>query len=63
MTLYVRASEGHIYHIVLERNHTLTLCGLRLAKLKSILLEKPKNGELCKHCVRLQKANGELGPQ
>lgn len=52
MTLYARASQGRIYHIVLDRDHTLTLCGLRLARVKTILLEKPKNGDLCKHCAR-----------
>lgn len=53
MILYTSGSASRIYHIVLERNRTQTLCGLRVTNPKAVLSEKPSTGELCKHCERL----------
>ena len=55
MSLYVSGPARRIYHIVLERGHGYTLCGLKVTTLKVILSEKPKNGVLCKHCERLKE--------
>ncbi len=57
MTLYASGPGGRIYHIVLERDRSHTLCGLKVAALKIILSVKPETGVLCKHCERL----GESG--
>jgi hypothetical protein len=56
MTLYVSGPAGRAYHIVLERGHAYTLCGLKVTTLQVILSEKPENGVLCKHCERLRKS-------
>ena len=53
MTLYISGS-GRVYHIVLERGHSYTLCGLKVVAFKSIVTEPPQHGVLCKHCERLQ---------
>ena len=56
MTLYASGPGGRIYHIVLERDRSHTLCGLKVAALKIILSVKPETGVLCKHCERLSKS-------
>ncbi len=55
MTLYASGSN-RVYHIVLDRDHAYTLCGLKLHGLKVILSELPENGVLCKHCERLRES-------
>lgn len=54
MTLYITGSAGRVYHIVLERGRSYTICGLKVVTPKSIVTELPQNGVLCKHCERLQ---------
>jgi len=54
MTLYISGPAGRVYHIVLERGRSYTLCGLKVRSSKSIVTEPPQEGELCKHCERLQ---------
>jgi hypothetical protein len=62
MTLYVSGPGSRVYHIVLERGHAYTLCGLKVTTLKVILSEKPMNGVLCKHCDRLRQTESPDSP-
>jgi hypothetical protein len=55
MAIYTSGRDGRVYHIVLERGRSYTLCGLKVVASKSLLTEPPEDGELCKHCERLQK--------
>lgn len=54
MGIYTSGGASRVYHIVLERGRSYTLCGLKVVASKSLLTEPPEDGQLCKHCERLQ---------